>query len=196
MDSTLPISKIIQVYGTAQDRWYYVHPRIGVKSDHRFSVYEPGHLFATPKRVFPLSCTFFGALCSNGAAELSVNNPEMREGKKNRPVFCAFITTCTRCRSIIRRFIFAGAISLINPPKNCCVTMKKIANQLERCLQEKGMALLVNHGIPQYKVKYTNICICLPTFAIPSLRKDRVMHVFRRCCDRAKVIGWKSDGRL
>lgn len=45
-----------------------------------------------------------------------------------------------------------GAFSLNNPPKNCCVTMKKIASQMERCLREKGLALLVNHGIPQYKL--------------------------------------------
>lgn len=45
-----------------------------------------------------------------------------------------------------------GTVSLASPPKNCCVTMKKIASQLERCLQGKGLALLVNHGIPQYKL--------------------------------------------
>lgn len=49
--------------------------------------------------------------------------------------------------------VFTGIASLIDPPKNCCVTMRKIASQLERCLREKGMALLVNHGIPQHKVK-------------------------------------------
>ncbi|XP_065223057.1 uncharacterized protein LOC135847454 isoform X2 [Planococcus citri] len=45
-----------------------------------------------------------------------------------------------------------GIASLIDPPKNCCVTMRKIASQLEKCLREKGLALLVNHGIPQHKL--------------------------------------------
>lgn len=58
------------------------------------------------------------------------------------------------CVIDVEIYLITGAVSLINPPKNCCVTMKKIANQLERCLREKGLALLVNHGIPQYKVAW------------------------------------------
>jgi len=49
---------------------------------------------------------------------------------------------------------------------SCRITMKKIASQLERSLCEKGVALLVNHGIPQHKLSAVY----------------REMEKFRKCC--------------